>query len=42
MNLQKREKDDGVPTASPMLKLVKRMEKIRKPIDVDRNAYPFF
>ena len=39
VNLQKREKDDGVPAASPMLKLAKRMEKIRKLIGADRVVY---
>ena len=37
---RKREKgyDGSVPAASPMLKLAKRMEKIRKPISVHRIA----
>ena len=41
---RKREKgySGSVPTASPMLKLTKRMEKIRKPIGVDIIAYLFF
>ena len=41
MNLQKIGKgyNDSVPVASPMLKLDKRMEKIRKPIGVDIIAY---
>ena len=40
---RKREKGygGGVPAASSMLKLAKRMEKIRKPIGVDRIAYLF-
>ena len=40
---RKREKryGGGVPAASPMLKLDKRMEKIRKPIGIDRIAYLF-
>ena len=40
---RKREKGyrGGVLTASPMLKLAKMMEKIRKPIGVDRIAYFF-
>ena len=39
----KREKgyDCNVSAASPMLKLAKRMEKIRKPISVHRIAYLF-
>ena len=40
---KKREKghNNGVPVASLMLNLAKRMEKIRKPIGVDRIAYLF-
>ena len=41
MNLQKREKGNGVPTASPMLKLAKRIKKIKRPIDVDKTTYLF-
>ena len=43
MNLQKIGKgyNDSVPVASPMLKLDKRMEKIRKAIGVDIIAYLF-
>ena len=40
MNLQKREKGGGVLAASPMLKLAKKMEKIRKPIGIDRVSVP--
>ena len=39
---RKKEKGGGgVSPAFPMLKLAKRMEKIRKPIGVDRIAYLF-
>ena len=38
---RKIEKGGSVPVTSPMLKLAKRMEKIRKPIGVDRIAYLF-
>ena len=38
---KKKKKGDGVPIASPMLKLPKRMEKILKPIGVGRIAYLF-
>ena len=31
-----------MPTASPILKLAKKMENIRKPIGVNRIAYLFF
>ena len=41
MNLQKKEKGGGVSAASPMLKLAKRMEKIRKTIGADRVMYLF-
>ena len=43
MNLQEKEKRDTVAvcTASSMLKLAKRMEKIRKPISVNRIAHLF-
>ena len=37
MNLQEKENT----ATSPMLKLAKRMEKIKKPISVDRIAYLF-
>ena len=40
VNLQKREKGSGVPAASPMLKLAKKMEKIRKPIGINRVLVP--
>ena len=40
-HVKKREKGcgGGVSATSPMLKLAKSMEKIRKPIGVDRIAY---
>ena len=41
---RKREKgySGGVSVASLMLKLAKRMEKIRKPIGIDKIAYLFY
>ena len=40
--VRKREKGGNVSANSPTLKLAQRMEKIMKPIDVDRIAYLFF
>ena len=38
---KKREKGGGVPATSPMLKLAKKLEKIRKSISEDKVCVPF-